>query len=55
VELTIYFTSDECSSSQWKCENGKCIDKSYRCDHADDCGDDSDERMCPLTTGILVG
>ena len=36
----------KCSSSQWKCQSGECIDKNFVCDELDDCGDGSDERNC---------
>lgn len=41
-----------CSDNNFKCSNGKCISKSWRCDGDDDCGDSSsilpssDERDC---------
>ncbi|GBN06674.1 hypothetical protein AVEN_56725-1, partial [Araneus ventricosus] len=37
-----------CSSSVFKCLNGKCIQRSWFCDNADDCGDNSDERHCAV-------
>ena len=36
----------ECSESEFKCKNGKCIPQHYRCDHDDDCSDGSDEMNC---------
>ena len=35
-----------CQWYQFKCNNGKCIDKRRRCDGHDHCGDASDERSC---------
>ena len=35
-----------CSSSQFKCNNGNCVPSSYKCDRANDCGDNSDEFGC---------
>lgn len=35
-----------CHNTQFKCDNGKCIEKKFQCDLEDDCGDDSDERNC---------
>ena len=34
-----------CISSEWKCDNDKCIKASYRNDGDNDCGDWSDEGM----------
>ncbi|KAK2578017.1 hypothetical protein KPH14_008439 [Odynerus spinipes] len=36
-----------CTSSQFKCRNGECIDKSKHCDGVSDCRDKSDEYGCP--------
>lgn len=59
--LSIYFNlvegsihlKNNCLSSDFKCSNGRCIAKSWRCDGDDDCGDSldtslpsSDEKNC---------
>lgn len=39
-----------CLTTEFRCDNGKCIDKRWTCDKQDDCGDSSDERGCPCVT-----
>ncbi len=36
----------ECSESEFHCANDRCIRSSWRCDHDNDCGDNSDEQNC---------
>lgn len=35
-----------CSPNEFRCDNGRCIFKSWKCDHENDCKDGSDERDC---------
>lgn len=35
-----------CSESEFRCDNNQCIPGNWRCDHDNDCGDNSDERDC---------
>ncbi|GBP08672.1 Low-density lipoprotein receptor-related protein 2 [Eumeta japonica] len=39
-------TGPACRLDQYRCSNGKCIDTAAKCDHRDDCGDNSDEEHC---------
>lgn len=35
-----------CSPNEFRCANGRCIFKSWKCDHENDCKDGSDEKDC---------
>ncbi|VDI44275.1 low-density lipoprotein receptor-related protein 3/10/12 [Mytilus galloprovincialis] len=39
--------SSTCLKDEYKCSNGKCIYDSWRCNDANECGDNSDEIGCP--------
>nr|CAH7742116.1 unnamed protein product [Callosobruchus chinensis] len=39
--------SAACRLDQFRCSNGqRCVDAQFKCDHKDDCGDNSDEQGC---------
>ena len=50
-----YFLQLECTveNDVFKCRNGPCIDIEYRCNGADNCGDNSDEQDCGKKIYIL--
>ena len=51
TKVFIFFTAmKNCTSEEFRCTNGKCIPSVWRCDHDDDCGDNSDE-MCGTYRG----
>lgn len=39
-----------CQPTAFTCGNGRCVRYSYRCDHYNDCGDNSDEVGCLFRT-----
>ena len=32
-----------CTDDELRCQNGKCVNKAWRCDNVDDCRDGTDE------------
>lgn len=38
---------ETCRPGLFQCNNGRCVPTSYRCDHDNDCLDNSDEENCP--------
>ena len=43
-----------CTSTQYQCNNGKCISPALRCDHNNDCGDLSDEFGCGKFISVML-
>jgi hypothetical protein len=35
-----------CEPNEFRCDNKRCVLKTWRCDSDDDCGDGSDESSC---------
>ena len=42
----IPFSDESCEENEFKCKNGECIRKKWRCDKVIDCQDKSDEDDC---------
>lgn len=42
----MYLDRHGCEPNQFRCDNMRCVQKTWRCDSDDDCGDGSDERNC---------
>ncbi|XP_077127175.1 low-density lipoprotein receptor-related protein 12 isoform X2 [Ranitomeya variabilis] len=36
----------KCDRNRFRCDNGKCLSETLKCNHMDDCGDGSDEKLC---------
>lgn len=47
--------SPGCSADSFKCDNGKCVPSTQKCDGKDDCGDGSDEGSCSTGESQLEG
>lgn len=50
--LSVFFFSlgrlgqSSCENDEYLCGNGKCVPRSWRCNGLDECGDNTDERIC---------
>ena len=43
-----------CTSNQFMCTNGACIDVTSRCDGNQNCADNSDEQNCGTYRNTLI-
>lgn len=41
--------SQVCDSTKFRCSNGQCINRRFRCNGIFDCLDNSDEQLCNVT------
>ena len=48
----IVLSESVCSSKNFVCANGNCLEESKMCDYHDDCGDGSDEGT--ICSGIIL-
>lgn len=46
IILVFYSDLHTCSPTEFRCGVGRCIFKTWRCDHENDCGDGTDEIDC---------
>ena len=46
-------TISTCADAQFRCNNGRCIQKDNQCNGRNDCSDNSDEDNCFTTAGSL--
>ncbi|GAB1602923.1 atrial natriuretic peptide-converting enzyme-like isoform X1, partial [Argonauta hians] len=49
-----YVLSKNCSQTDFKCKNGRCIPSELKCDGTDDCNDFSDEQICGVPEEIDI-
>ena len=45
--VSIQSAKKTCQPDEFTCKNGACTKMNWKCDHNDDCGDNSDETDCP--------
>lgn len=43
ILFILFLVNVTCEATEFPCENGRCIPKSWKCDSENDCGDGSDE------------
>ena len=52
--ISVLPVTTDCSSSQFTCDSGLCIDKTKACDGHVDCNDWTDETTCSKYSFVIV-
>lgn len=50
LALMVNYTTWSCNKT-FQCKNGKCMHPDWKCNHKDDCGDNTDEQGCTFPPG----
>jgi len=55
VVIVVYVSAaSQCSSTEFRCDDGTCIDAAFRCDRQYHCPDGTDEFHCHGTLSSLI-
>ncbi|XP_078699807.1 uncharacterized protein LOC144926679 [Branchiostoma floridae x Branchiostoma belcheri] len=53
LEYVVFYVAANCTGSDFKCANGRCLDSKLKCNRKDDCFDNSDEGTLLCDLGLF--